>query len=503
MKKLSALFLTLLMCMAVIAGCTPSTGPEPEEPARNTLRMASTQTYVSIDPHFRTLIADGNIVGLTYESFYSYNSRLEFTPRLAERHEISEDGLEYTYYLKENAKFHDGEDVKASDVVFSIERAKKSPTLITQTEFIDKVEEIDEHTVKITLSQVVPAFFTQICDVYIVSEKTVANAPDKYEYLPAGSGPYTIETWKPDEKVVLKRNEDYHGEVAPIEMVEYIIFGDSASALLAFEAGEIDYIGVPKADWSRIVESGLYNTQLQDGTHTTFMVFNMDKEPFNDLRVRQAFSYAVNKEDVLFGAMEDLGQVATMVGTPWYCQGTPPVDEIFTYEYNPEKAKQLLAEAGYPEGLTLAEPAGTMGGNHFEKALAIVQAQLADVGVNFDIEVIDSAVYGDQIRTGNFLFQVWGISTTVDAGWLERVYGTSGIGDLNGSRYSNPEVDRLFAEAKKNPNEEERLAQYHKLFNICAEDAVIIPLYWQSSCIAWNKDLNVDIYKSLATWSWK
>lgn len=528
MKRLLALSLALIIAMTALSACDttdppatdPATSPTtqgpgqtttttkpadttaPSQPSRTVLKMASTQTYVSVDPHFRTLIADGTLVGLTYESFFSYNSLFEVTPRLAEKYEVSADGLEYTYYLKKGAKFQDGEDVKVSDVIFSFERAMTSPTLIAETENIEKIEEVDSSTVKITLKHMVPEFFYQACSIYIVSEKAVANAQDKYEYLAAGSGPYTIDTWRPDEKVVLKRFEGYHGNLAPIETVEYIIFGDSASALIAFESGDIDYLGIPKADWARIVDSGQYSTFLSQGQHTTFMVFNMEKEPFTDIRVRQAFSYAINKEDVLYGAMEDLGLVATMVGSPDLCLGTPAVDEMFQYEYNPDKARQLLKEAGYENGLVLSERAGTLGGSHFEKALLILQDQLADVGIEFEVEIIDSAVYGDVIRTGNFLFQVWGITPGTYASYLQRVYGTSGIGDLNGSRYSNPQVDALFDKAKITPDENERNAIYKELFNICAEDAPIIPLYWQSNCIAWNKDLNVDPYKSLATWSW-
>ncbi len=521
MKKRIALFLSLLMLLAVFTGCgskdtgTPDSqnggsqsGTTPsgkqtddKKPSRDTLRMASTTTFLSNDPHFRTLIVDYNLVVLTYERFFYVNDNMELIPQLAESYEVSEDGLVYTYHMIKGAKFHNGEEVKASDAVFSYKRAQTSPTQYDSVEFIDKVEALDDYTVQITLTQLSPTFDIYANYVAILSEKAVSEAPDRYEVLPAGSGPYTIESWKGDERVILKRFPDYHGKAPAIETIEYIVLGDSASALMAFEAGEVDYFNVPKAEWNRICDSGLYTTRLMQSAHTTFMCFNINKEPFTDMRVRQAFNYAVNKEDVLLGALDNLGVVASQIGVPELCFGCPKPEQTFTYEYNPEKAKELLAEAGYPDGLTLSEKAGTMAGNHFQSACEIVQAQLADVGVQFDIEIVDSAVYGDRVRSGNYLFQVWGISLGSDASDCRSVYGTGG--NLNGAFYSNARVDELFSMAARTLNSEDREKYFHEILNIANKEAAYLPLYWQMSCYAWNKDLNADPDQLASEWSWK
>ena len=521
MKKRLALFLSLLMLLAVFTGCgskdtgTPDSqnggsqsGTTPsgkqtddKKPSRDTLRMAVTETFLSTDPHFRSLIVDSRLTALTYERFFYVNDSMELIPQLAESYEVSEDGRVYTYHMIKGAKFHNGEEVRAIDAVDSYKRAQTSPTQYDSVEFIDKVEALDDYTVQITLTQISPTFDVYANYVAIVSEKAVTGAPDKYEVLPAGSGPYTIETWKGDEKVVLKRFPDYHGDAPAIETIEYIVLGDTSSALMAFEAGEIDYFSIPKAEWPRISESGLYTTRLMQSAHTTFMCFNVNKAPFTDVRVRQAFNYAVNKDDVLLGALDNLGVVASQIGVPDLCFGCPTPEQTFTYEYNPEKAKELLAEAGYPDGLTLPEKAGTMAGNHFQSAIEVIQAQLADVGVQFDIEIVDSAVYGDRIRSGNFLFQVWGISLSPDASSFRRVYGTGG--DLNGSLYSNSRIDELFDMASRTVNSEEREKYFFEIYNIANEEAAYLPLYWQKSCYAWNKDLNADPDQLAAKWSWK
>ncbi len=521
MKKRLALFLSLLMLLAVFTGCgskdtgTPDSqnggsqsGTTPsgkqtddKKPSRDTLRMASTTTFLSNDPHFRTLIVDYNLVVLTYERFFYVNDNMELIPQLAESYEVSEDGLVYTYHMIKGAKFHNGEEVKASDAVFSYKRAQTSPTQYDSVEFIDKVEALDDYTVQITLTQISPTFDVYANYVAIVSEKAVTGAPDKYEVLPAGSGPYTIETWKGDEKVVLKRFPDYHGKAPAIETIEYIVLGDTSSALMAFEAGEIDYISVPKAEWPRISESGLYETALIPSTHTTFFCFNTKKAPFTDVRVRQAVNYAVNREDVLYGAVDNLGDVACQIGVPVLTFGCPKPEETFVYEYNPEKAKELLTEAGYPDGLTLPEKAGTQAGNHFQAASEIVQAQCAEAGIHFDMEIIDSAVYGDRIFSGNFLFQIWGISEGPDASTFRRVYGTGG--DLNCSHYSNTRVDELFDMAANTVVSADREKYFHEIYDIVNEEAAYLPLYWQRNCYAWNKDLNADPYRPKAEWSWK
>ena len=517
MKKAMALFLSALLCVSLLAACTDKQDPaqsdpndngqasadDPESEKRTNLRSAMLTAMTTIDPLYTNMSSDSTVVGLIYESFYYRDARGEMYPRLATDYEVSEDGLVYTYHLKEGVQWQTGGEFKASDVVFSINRAKESPYMVRSTQLIDTVEAIDDYTVEITLTQLSPTFYMDVNGIAMLSEQAMQGKDSGFTSdMPGGTGPYTLVEWSGDEKAVFKVNENYHGDLPQITEIEYIVFGDEASALLAFEAGELDYVSVPSTDWERISASDEYGTMLVDNNMTIYLCFNCQREPFNDVRVRQAFSYAINKEDVLYAAADDLGVLTNTIGTPTYNFAMPDSSEVFGYEYNPEKARDLLAQAGYPDGLTLEEGIWTIGAAQLSVPVEVIQAQLAEVGVTAEIQMIDTAVYMDDLAQGNHQLAIMTWSSSSDTSYYASLYTSAGLGSNNLSLYQNDRVDELFALASQTLDQDLRKEYFKEAYNIAAEEAAYIPLYLPSACAAFDKDLTIDPYKSVTFWYW-
>jgi len=528
MKKRISLLLALVMLVTIFAGCNgnnktdnsanssnnnASQSPtdtadkkeeQKEEVAATSsrpLRRASVGAFATLDPGYRTQLNDLQIVNLTYEKLYRVNEKMEYTPELATDMEISEDGLTYTFTIKEGVKFQNGDPLTVDDIVFSFNRAKELPATTATLADMVSIEAPDDHTIVITAAQLNPIFQWYICQIDILSEKEVTAAGDNFGAIPAGTGRYIVEVWEPDEKVVLKRNPDYHGDMPQIETIEYAVMGDSTSALMAFEAGEFDFFDVPTSDWERIQSSNKYGTAEMPSTMTRFIGLNNKMAPLDNKLFRQALHYATNKEEIILGAMEGLGTPASQVGVPEVNFACPSPEDTVTFEYNPEKAKELLAEAGYPDGYTFEIPAACTSTSALgQTVLTILQDQWADVGVHFEIELVDSAALTPEIKAGKRSICFHGFTLSVDAGRYSRIYGTDG--DLNRGHYSNPEVDELYAKGAATLDSNERIEIYHELYNIVNEESPYIPLWWESSYYAWDKDLNVDLYTPAYAWSW-
>jgi ABC-type transport system substrate-binding protein len=272
---------------------------------------------------------------------------------------------------------------------------------------------------------------------------------------------------------------------------------------MAFENGDLDYVSIPAAEWERIKGLDKWTTLQYPSFHTSYMNMNHTKAPFDDVRVRQAFNYAVNKDDVALAAKEGLADVAAYVGNPTYITYLPDPSTVETYPYNPERARELLAEAGYGDGLTLSEPITTLAGSHFQIATEVIQQQLAEVGVTCEIVPADPSTFAADQVSGNYLFSIMGWSwTTPDWYIYERIFSTGGIGDSNMCFYSNPTVDELFKKASSTADQPTRHEAFAEIIRIVSEDAVMIPLYWQHNTLAWDKGLYADPNIVISDWYW-
>jgi peptide/nickel transport system substrate-binding protein len=372
--------------------------------------------------------------------------------------------------------------------------------------YVADVAAPDDVTVVITLAMMSPTFYIDINRVWFLNEARAGELEYGFtNELPGGTGPYTLSTWRPDSKVIVTRNPNYHGAPAPIGTIDITVFGDTNAAMRAFEAGELDYTsnGVPPADWERIVSSGKYKTYVQDTITVVFVSINNQVAPFNDVRVRQAFNYAINKDDMIYAAVEGFGTPASVLGNSNLLFGIPKPGEIFEYEYNPERARQLLAEAGYPNGLVLGDPILTMATDEFSIPAQVVQDQLSRVGVNLDIRILEQSALVEDLILGNYTIGMMALSLSVDASMITLAYKTDYIDALNLARYSNQRVDDLFEQAGSTMDQQARIRLYREAFDIASREAAYIPLYSMQAGFAMDPDLEASVYTNFYDWYWK
>lgn len=505
MRKTLLFILVILLTASLSAACTGSGATDSgASSGRTSLRYAASDFFMMNDPHYQYRSVDNLVSSMVYEPLMYFDNFGNFEPRVSTSYEVSDDGLVYTIHLRHGVKFHSGGEMKASDVLFSIERAKKAPTMQINTEPIAKVEAPDDYTVVITLKEINPMFHS-LCNFGIMSEEAGKDLAPGFFGANVGTGAWLLTEFKGDEKIAFKRNEDWYMPLPEVETLEVYAVTDVNTMIMAFEAGDLDFIGVTAAEYERLANTGKYTMYSNPYYHTTFINFNEKVPPFDNVLVRKAFNYAINQEDVMRGAMKGLADRAYYIGNRYYITYLPdPASGLFeTYPYDPAKARELLAEAGYPDGLHIDEPTMVLPIQHYITANEIMQQQLAEAGIYIEIAMGDpSTHYSDHVN-GNYHFGMQGWDWIVsDWYWTERIFSTGGIGDANMTFYSNPVVDELYEKARHTADQEKRVEYFTEIIRILSEDAVIVPLYHRHVCYAWNKNLNADPNRPISEWHW-
>ena len=519
MKKL-ALFLALCMMLSVLlAGCssteqTPDTpdssnptetggdSGQPDAAPRTDLNMSLGEAPGTFDPHYSSLIAESTLEKQMYEPLVRIVDDGKEMPLLATDYSVSDDGLVYTFNLRQDVRFHNGEELKASDVVFTFERAKQSPYLMSATEAIASVEAADDYTFVMTLSHPYGPIMQYLDSILIINEKhynEVGN--DDFSLNPCGTGPYTLKDFQQAVSISMEAFPDYWGGEAPIKTLNWKIITDTSTSLIAFEAGELDYVGVPSASWADMQQDDRYCTEATSGLSVVFMMMNTEIAPFDSKQVRQAVNYALNKEDICLMAMDGLGVPAYTLANPELVAGA--TTDCPTYSYDPEKAKELLAEAGYPDGLdagALKTTAGPM-----EKVSQVIQSNLATAGITISLEIVELTTFSTDLSGGNYTLGITAATIGYDFSMYSIAYMSQSIGSFNFARYSNPEVDALFAQALSTADNTERNELYKSITNIVQEDAVYAPVLFPSGGVAYHKDLHYVSGRGhvFYEWSWQ
>ncbi|NLL37135.1 MAG: ABC transporter substrate-binding protein [Fretibacterium sp.] len=376
----------------------------------------------------------------------------ELVPILAEKWEILDD-VTYKFYLKKGVKFHNGDELTAEDVVFSFKRMMTDPKSFytkSRGKFIDPdgFEIIDKHTVIIRTRGPLPIWLSGMRHPYanILCKRAVEEAGEEYFRNPVGTGAYKFKNWVKGEKIELERFDDYHGKKANIKNLTFLIIPDASSRVIALETGKADLIyEVPGNDVERL--NSLPNTKVveSEGLILHHLFLNTQKKPMDDPRVRKAIEYAVNKE--AYGQVVYQGRFTVPVGP------ILPVSSFFPkdakpYPYDPAKAKELLKEAGYPDGfeaeLWIANFADRISG------ATVLQSMLAEVGIKVNVTVYETGVFDGLGKEPGYdmAIRTVGMQTARDAGdyWNSMLHSSS-IGGYNWAQMNDPELDKLIVEA--------------------------------------------------------
>jgi peptide/nickel transport system substrate-binding protein len=431
-----------------------------------------------------------------YNGLIRYDKNMRFEGDLAESWDISDDGREITFHLRKGVKWHDGEPFTSADVLFTYKLMIDPETPTAYAERYKQVEEAmapDAYTFKVRyaepLAPALASWAMGICPEHLLKDEDISTS--ELARNPVGTGPFRFVKWDPGEQIVLERNEDYFEGAPYIKRIVYRIVPDTTTMFLELQSGGLDYMSLTPLQYARQTESPAFNRRFNKYRYPafayTYLGYNLRKPMFQDRRVRQAISYAIDKQEIVDGVLLGLGQPAT---GPYKPGSWPYNPEVQRYPYAPDKARALLDAAEWKDrdgdgvrdkdGQALAFTILTNQGNDQRiKAGEIIQRRLQEVGIEVKLRVIEWASFLKEfIHPGRFDATILGWTIPVDPDGYNIWHSSkTGPRELNFIGYSNPEVDRLLEQGRRVLGVDKRRPVYHRLQEILAEDVPYTFLY--------------------------
>ena len=368
---------------------------------------------------------------------------------------------------------------------------------------MESAEAVDDSTVKVNLLYKEPAalqYLTQTNSA-IVSKAYVESVGDEnYAASPCGTGPYKLVEWQKGSKIILEANEDYYKGAPSIKNIELRVLKETTTSMVALESGDVDLVyNIGGLDTLAVQSNEDLGYQETVGTSIWNLGFNVNQAPFDNPQVRRALAMAVNREDIINGAMDGAGTPAEIILTEQTLPN-PGADVIDTPPYDPEGAKALLAEAGYPNGF---DTTIYVREDYTKKIASIIQSQWKEIGVNAEIQVMERAALLSDIKAGKLsCYTIGNVSMTLDSTFLLGTLTTANIPDSNMTFYSNPEYDAIVEEQSLTDDPDERLDLITQALQIEARDVPRINLFYMVSNIAYNKDLNCKVCAAMESYNW-
>ncbi|WP_119071111.1 ABC transporter substrate-binding protein [Aggregatilinea lenta] len=484
----SALSLTLLAIL--IAGVAL---PSASAQDGSRIVMAISGEPPNLDPHINAGTPARTVRLVVYRGLFNYDKEGVASPELAESYTISEDGLTYTFVLRD-AQFHNGDPVTAEDVKYSFERIlnpETGATFFTQMSVIDGVTAIDEKTVEVKLSKVTAPFIDYLAlpESAIVSKSWAEEHDGDLSGNPMGAGPYMFKEYVEGQRIVVEKFDNFYKEGLPVtDEIVFEFYPDETTRVNALLSGDVDLISyVPWKDIPMLQADD--NLQILGGTGPFMgLIFNTNFEPFADARVREAVAYAIDRYAVINTALSGQGQPIYGMAVPQNSIAYDPQFDSY-FEYDPDKAKELLAEAGYADGFSARLLSTSQYGMHEQTAVA-VQAELAKIGIDLELDLPDWATRIEQNLAGDYDLLVVGTAGDVaDPDYLSDYYQSGDIRLNNAPGYANARVDELLELGRTTIDPEERKAIYGELQEIVLEDSPLVFLAWRDQSYAAVKDL--------------
>lgn len=484
----------VFLILILLAGC----GGQKKE--ANVLVNRLSADVTTLDPALVVDMSGGIVTAKIFNGLVKYGSDMKIVPDLAERWEVSSNGKTYTFYLRQGVRFTNGRQIEAADFKYSFERVLDAKTCSPRTWVFDRVYGAREfmsgqakgvaglivkgkHIFQIKLCEPFAPFpgFLAMPAAYVVPREDVEMFGQDFSEHVVGSGPFKLAQWKHDERIVLTANTDYFEGSPKIKGIEYRIIPEDLTALAEFESGNLDTMGLPGPEFDRFINHPQWKNNIvwEIAMNVYYLGLNCQKPPFNNIKVRQALNYAVNKEAILKTILKDKALIShgpIPPNLPGYSEG------IKAYPYNPEKAKRLLAEAGLTDGFEI---------KIFQKSskevlniTEVIQSQLKEVGIRAEIVQLEWSTLKEMINQGqcDSFYLAWLADYPDAENFLTPLFHSSNWGaGGNRARYKNPIIDQLIEEANKAVDTKQALALYQQIEEKIVEDAPWVFLWHQKN----------------------
>ena len=466
---------------------------EPEARFGGIYRRALANNPATLDSAFVSDIYSRTVVTQISKGLVQFDTHLNPLPAIAEFWEASRDGRIWTFTLRPGVQFHHGREVTAQDFVYSFTRLLSPKALGPVTDFLRRVQgaeeflqgkttsvqglkAIDRYTIQIALKQPFAPSLTVLglANAAVVPHEEVERLGDHFAQAPVGAGPFKLVRWEPGKEIVLEANEHYYEGRPFLDTIVFKIGETFEQTFAQFLAGELDEAIIPSGKTAEVHNHPRYQ-QYQLLRRPTlgllYIGFNTQVKPFDDKRVRQAFNYAVDKEAIV----REITQMGSLPANGVLPPGMPGHDpDLQGYPYDPAKAKQLLAEAGYPggKGFPVVQLWTVSKAESTKAELAAYQKYLAELGIKLDIRFVDEWTrYTEMLGRGElqmFRYAWYADFPDPDSFFFPLLHSA---GQPNNLLYRNPRLDQLLEKAREETNYAERVKLYREAERIIMEDA--------------------------------
>lgn len=486
-------FFLLLIFLGVALGLHPAgAAPTPASKSGGTLRFGLSKDIQSINPFQQTSASTKNVGAIAFECLLTADENGVLKPSLAASWEVSKDGLQYTLKLRKGVKFHNGKEMTAEDVIWSMQYTMDPKNAAYGRASFQSVASLaapDPLTVRVTSKEPYAPFFARLTTIQafpVVPKGSVPFGREKMSLHPPGTGPFVMVDYKPNQLIAFKKFDQYWQKGLPY--VQEIIFTpneDDTVRFTALRTGTFDIIErIPYEQALRVQKGEIKDIVLEPANaagHRSIM-FNTEKPPFDNVKVRQAVAYAVDKAIIIQGMTWGFGIVADqrmLKGSPWYI----PLPER---RRDLGKAKALLGEAGYPQGLK----AKAQWEKRFSAEAQLVQSQLKEAGIDIELEFFDFAKHQASVQQGNYMMTGMGSLSAIDPDLVyhDDFHTEEGASKAhNWPRYSNPRVDRLLDQGRTEFDSQKRYRIYKDFLEIVHEELPQISIGFSRYMFAYNK----------------
>ena len=483
-KELLLYLLFTAALMLLFTGCGENYIEKAEKEESLTVALAA--DVDSLHPSDYSTNIESQILDQVYDTllYMDMSGSKDPEPRLAETWDVSDDGMTYTFHLRKDATFHDGTPVTAQDVVFSLELYQNSNYQNGYVDGLDSAESTDDYTVICHMQHPYSPFLLGVSRVHIASQNYYETSPETFASQPMGSGPYCFVSREKGSKIILDAYAKYYRGEAAIKHVTFKIIPDATTKAIALQTGEVNFGVIDSSSILALKGNDRIDIERIQSSSFTYVSMNLEKAPYDNQLVRQAINYALDRQTITDICYDGEAEVNSNLCSKERLGYT---EEQKKYDYDPEKAKELLKEAG----ITTPYDLGSMlVPERYSNIATVVQSQLHEVGLEVKIEVKEFNAYISDLTQGNYGITALNMTLEGDTQQMALALTTDYIGMANNARFSDPEIDELFEKSGESNDQEERKELYNEIFSRVQELAVYGAICNPYQLFAHNRELN-------------